>query len=300
MRGGIDTAPYLGSRATFTLGGFGGHEGRALEAGDVLPLGADVATVPSPLGPGVAPILTNHWALAVVIGPHGAPDFLTTDGLEAFFRTTWTVHFNSARTGVRLIGPKPQWAREDGGDAGLHPSNIHDNGYAIGAVDITGDMPVILGPDGPSLGGFVCPAVVAAADRWKIGQLAPGDEVRLVPTTLAEAEAADARRTPWISRATERDRAGRPPVVEPGRGPRATSCRRRSCPATNPTASPPSPCARRATASCSSSWASRSSTSGCGCGSRPSTPGRTSTSAPAWSTPPPACARCSSRWTVDA
>src|SRR6478735_7482113 len=76
VRGGLDTVPYLGSRATFTLGGFGGHDGRALEAGDVLPLGADVATVPSPLGPGVAPMLTNHWALAVVIGPHGAPDFL--------------------------------------------------------------------------------------------------------------------------------------------------------------------------------------------------------------------------------
>ena len=70
------------------------------------------------------------------------------------------MHYNSSRTGVRLIGPKPQWARSDGGEAGLHPSNIHDNAYAIGAIDFTGDMPIILGPDGPSLGGFVCPAVV--------------------------------------------------------------------------------------------------------------------------------------------
>ena len=67
-----------------------------------------------------------------------------------------------SRTGVRLIGPKPQWARRDGGEAGLHPSNIHDNAYAIGAIDFTGDMPIILGPDGPSLGGFVCPACVVA------------------------------------------------------------------------------------------------------------------------------------------
>jgi hypothetical protein len=63
----------------------------------------------------------------------------------------------------------------DGGEAGLHPSNIHDNAYAVGAVDFTGDMPVILGPDGPSLGGFVCPATVIEADLWKLGQLKAGD-----------------------------------------------------------------------------------------------------------------------------
>ena len=93
------------------------------------------------------------------------------------------MHYNSNRTGVRLTGPKPHWARRDGGEAGLHPSNIHDNAYAIGAVDFTGDMPIILGPDGPSLGGFVCPFVAIAADLWKIGQLAPGDTVRFVPVS---------------------------------------------------------------------------------------------------------------------
>jgi urea carboxylase len=91
------------------------------------------------------------------------------------------VHYNSSRTGTRLIGPKPEWARRDGGEAGLHPSNIHDNAYAIGAVDFTGDMPVILGPDGPSLGGFVCPVVIADAELWKVGQLRPGDTLRFVP-----------------------------------------------------------------------------------------------------------------------
>jgi urea carboxylase len=76
---------------------------------------------------------------------------------RTFFATDWEVHYNSSRTGVRSDRPQPQWARSDGGEAGLHPSNIHDNAYAIGAIDFTGDMPVILGPDGPSLGGFVCP-----------------------------------------------------------------------------------------------------------------------------------------------
>ncbi len=79
-----------------------------------------------------------------------------------------------------MLGPKPEWARPDGGDAGLHPSNIHDNAYAIGSIDFTGDMPILLGPDGPSLGGFVCPGVIAYDDLWKMGQLSPGDTVRFV------------------------------------------------------------------------------------------------------------------------
>lgn len=203
VRGAVAVEPYLGSRATFTLANFGGHEGRPLAAGDVLAVGQEADAAPGPLGPGVAPRLRREWEIGVVVGPHTAPEFLTEAGLEALLRTTWGVDPNSARTGVRLLGPKPRWAREDGGDAGLHPSNIHDTGYAIGAVDLTGDMPVILGPDGPSLGGFVCPAVVAASERWKLGQLRPGDAVRLVPWPVAEAEAAEARRRAWVARATD-------------------------------------------------------------------------------------------------
>ncbi len=206
VRGGIDVAPYLGSRSTFTLGCFGGHEGRALRAGDVLPVGDGTLAThdPAPLPPGLAPVLSRDWELGVLVGPHTAPEFLTPDGLDRLLATTWEVHFNSARTGVRLVGPAPGWARADGGDAGLHPSNIHDTGYAMGAVDLTGDMPVILGPDGPSLGGFVCPAVVAAAERWKLGQLRPGDLVRLVPWSQAAAADAWRRRTDWVDRATSR------------------------------------------------------------------------------------------------
>jgi urea carboxylase len=54
-------------------------------------------------------------------------------------------------------------------------------------MDFTGDMPVVLGPDGPSLGGFVCPAVIVHADLWKIGQLCAGDMVRL--RRISEAKA---------------------------------------------------------------------------------------------------------------
>lgn len=191
IAGGLDLPLYLGSRATFTLGQFGGHGGRALQAGDVLHLLAPAAqaAVGQQLAPALQPELGNCYELRVLYGPHGAPDFFTDADIDTFFASDYEVHYNSSRTGVRLIGAKPQWARSDGGEAGMHPSNIHDNAYAFGTIDFTGDMPVILGPDGPSLGGFVCPATVIKADRWKLGQLKAGDKVRFVPVSLATAAA---------------------------------------------------------------------------------------------------------------
>jgi len=187
--GGLDAPLYLGSRATFTLGQFGGHGGRTLRAGDVLHLEQDVAdaVTPAALAASAIPEYGNHWRIHVVYGPHGAPDFFTPGDIQTFFATHWQVHYNSSRTGVRLIGPKPEWARRDGGEAGLHPSNIHDNAYAIGSVDFTGDMPVILGPDGPSLGGFVCPVTVISAELWKLGQLRAGDSVEFIPVSVETA-----------------------------------------------------------------------------------------------------------------
>ncbi|MGU3316217.1 urea carboxylase [Sphingomonas sp. M6A6_1c] len=194
VAGGLDVPLFLGSRSAFTLGEFGGHAGRAVMTGDTLHLArtdppASVAW--AALAPADRPAITRDWTLDVLYGPHGAPDFFTADDIAMLRATAWKVHYNSNRTGVRLLGPKPHWARKDGGEAGLHPSNIHDNAYAIGAVDFTGDMPIILGPDGPSLGGFVCPFVVAQADLWKVGQLAPGDTVRFVPVDNATAVAAE-------------------------------------------------------------------------------------------------------------
>lgn len=195
FQGGIDVPEYLGSRSTFTLGQFGGHGGRALRLGDVLHFNQVMSSASCvetqecfALPAASRPTLTHAWDIAVLYGPHGAPEFFKPSDIETFFEAEWEVHYNSARTGVRLIGPKPEWARADGGEAGLHPSNIHDNAYAIGAIDFTGDMPVILGPDGPSLGGFVCPATIIQCELWKMGQLKPGDSVRFHCVTREEAE----------------------------------------------------------------------------------------------------------------
>ncbi|MEU1192043.1 5-oxoprolinase/urea amidolyase family protein [Streptomyces sp. NPDC005859] len=182
IAGGLDVPAFLGSASTFTLGRFGGHGGRALRTGDVLHGGtvAEGAAAPALDRPEFVPV----WHIGAVEGPHAAPEFFTEDDIRDFYAADWKVHFNSARTGVRLVGPKPRWARTDGGEAGLHPSNIHDTPYSVGAVDYTGDMPVLLGPDGPSLGGFVCPATVLSSERWKLGQLRPGDTVRFEPVDV--------------------------------------------------------------------------------------------------------------------
>ncbi|MCR8631641.1 urea carboxylase [Paenibacillus radicis (ex Xue et al. 2023)] len=190
VAGGFDMPQILGSSSTFTLGGFGGHGGRALRVGDVLGVNkaAKEPFEKNELENSHRPALSNAWTIGVIPGPHCTEEFLLPDYLTQLTETNWEVHFNSSRTGVRLIGPAPLWTREDGGEAGLHPSNIHDNAYAIGTLDLTGDMPILLGPDGPSLGGFVCPVTTASAEFWKIGQLHPGDTIRFQLLTLTEAD----------------------------------------------------------------------------------------------------------------
>lgn len=200
LRGGLDVPHYLGAAATFPPGGFGGYTGRALAPGDVLtpapvPAGAP-APVPVPVD--ARPQHGHAWELAVQEGPQPAPTYFTRDDMRMLYDATWHVQAHADRTGVRLRGPRPRWARPDGGEAGLHPSNLHDNPYSVGAVNVSGDTPILLGPDGPSLGGFACPLTVVRGHRWKLGQLRPGDTVRLVPVPSATA---DALRTSDVLRA---------------------------------------------------------------------------------------------------
>lgn len=217
VRNGFDVPVYLGSRSTFALGQFGGHAGRTLRATDMLPISnPEIAacTTPAPIyEPAAAPAelipgYTNEWEIGVLYGPHGAPDFFKPEAIDMFFSTAWEVHYNSNRLGIRLNGPKPTWTRSDGGEAGLHPSNIHDTEYAIGSINFTGDMPVILTKDGPSLGGFVCPVTIVKAELWKVGQVKPGDKIRFKRLSFDTALAMELS----IDRAIE-NLAVQPPVL---------------------------------------------------------------------------------------
>jgi 5-oxoprolinase (ATP-hydrolysing) subunit C len=190
--GGVDVPPLFGSRATYTMGALGGLEGRALKAEDVLPLGSDGDASPLRFKQSSRPTYTREWEIEAMCGPQAAPDYLTEDDMQTFFGRAWAVDRNSNRTGIRLESHLFEWARSSGGVAGGHPSNILDNSYPVGAVNVNGDLPVILGPDGPTAGGFVCAATVIHAGFWKIGQLRPvGDTVRFREVTEEEAAELD-------------------------------------------------------------------------------------------------------------
>lgn len=189
VAGGFDMPKIMGSSSTFIDGKFGGHNGRTLRTGDVLRLQEkcvidSIDSMPEKY----RPKLTNEWTIGVIPGPQPTPEYLKPEYLKTLTESEYEVNFNSARTGIRLNGPIPQWVREDGGEAGLHPSNIHDNAYAVGTLDLTGDQSILLGPDGPSLGGFVCSVTTAKGEMWKLGQLHPGDKVHFRLLDLDQAK----------------------------------------------------------------------------------------------------------------
>ncbi|KAH9927658.1 urea carboxylase [Fomitopsis serialis] len=162
VRGGFPEIPeYLGSKSTSS--GLGGYQGRALHAGDTIALGAcsplqDERTVEVP--PTLIPVYPVDWVVYCLAGPHSDEEFVTTEGIQEFFDTRW------------------KWARETGGEGGSHPSNVLDNGYAFGTINVNGDTPVILTNDGPDMGGYMCFCTVATEELWKIGQLRPGSTIQ--------------------------------------------------------------------------------------------------------------------------
>ena len=189
VSGGVDVPLFFGSRSTYTMGALGGHEGRALQVGDRLPLGeGDDTDAPRRFKESLRPAYSRHWEIETVRGPQATPDYLTEEDMEEFFTRTWKVDKNSNRTGIRLEPHKFKWARKGGGISGGHPSNILDNSYPLGAVNINGDLPVILAHDGPTAGGFVVAGSIARIGLWKIGQLRPvGDTLRFRELSVEEA-----------------------------------------------------------------------------------------------------------------
>ena len=183
----------MGSRSTFPLGGIGGAnhpKGRPLQAGDQLKIGTpskDVHKINLKLEEELIPKYSSEWEIQALPGPQEAPDYFTEEDIKNFYSTNWEISHNASRLGVRLNGPRPNFTRPDGGEGGSHPSNLHDNAYAIGAINFTGDHPVALMVDGPSLGGFVCPAVVPDSEIWKFGQVKPNDVVKFKKINLNDA-----------------------------------------------------------------------------------------------------------------
>ncbi|KAF4121458.1 urea carboxylase [Geosmithia morbida] len=188
VRGGFPEIPIvMGSKATVPSLKFGGCQGRTLCKGDFLQLDSDAITqapeytLPSSLIPD-----TDIKEIYVMQGPHDSQDIMTDADREMLYNTMWKVGYNSSRTGVRMVGPAPQWARTDGGEGGSHPSNYLDYGYpSPGGVNWGGDSPCIFSADSPNFGGLICSSTVISADLWKLGQLKPGEDFCMTPVSLS-------------------------------------------------------------------------------------------------------------------
>lgn len=178
VSGGIDVPSYLNSKSTFfTYQGIGGFKGRTLQNGDSMETGDPNGLLQELTGRRVSddvlPSYQNNWEIRAVPGPEADPDYLTDDDMDLFFSYEWGINQSSNRIGVRLEGPDFEWARDSGGEGGEHPSNVLDRPYGIGNINVTGEKPVILTNDGPSLGGFVTIATIPQAELWKVGQAYP-------------------------------------------------------------------------------------------------------------------------------
>jgi len=188
--GGLPSvAEYFGSKSTSPLVAIGGYQGRALAPGDLLNLTKNIPdhlSKPCALPKHLIPEYSNAWQIMAMVGPHSEGFFLPED-IEMIYSTEYKVSHNASRSGIRLIGPVPKWARTDGGEGGAHPSNLVEFGYPIGTLNWTGDDPCIFPVDCPNFGGFVCSTTIIRAEWWKMGQIKAGDTLRYKRVTLEEA-----------------------------------------------------------------------------------------------------------------
>lgn len=120
-----------------------------------------------------------------MVGPY-EEGYLLPEDVEIIYKTKWRISHNAARGGIRLIGPKPKWARADGGEGGAHPSNVVEYGYPVGAFNWTGDDPYIF-PDCPDFGDFVSSITIIKAAYWRLGQMKAGNTMQYKKVTLEDA-----------------------------------------------------------------------------------------------------------------
>ncbi|CBQ73264.1 related to DUR1,2-Urea amidolyase [Sporisorium reilianum SRZ2] len=200
IRGGLPEVPvYLGSKSTCPSLGLGGYQGRALLAGDTLdltPSSIDFQPFSLPPRARLTALFDEStragWPLLCLPGPFDDDAFLTAADRATLYAPAWRVSHQASRTGIRLDGARFQWARMDGGEGGSHPSNVLEFGYSSRGINMNGDVPVILGRDGPDLGGLLISNTLVSAE-WRDGQVKPSDTLRFVPITFEQAREVSVR-----------------------------------------------------------------------------------------------------------
>ena len=203
--GGINTTPWLGSRSTFHKAGVGGIDGKAIQDGQIIPLNKSKSVTGRKIKKNSIPVMSTNkkWSVEVVKGPND--DWVDEKGHKMFLNSDWKLQSKSDRTGYRLEGPKwsfTEKATNKGLEHGTFPSNIIDQGYPVGAINLAGQTPIILVNDGPSMGGFIVPYTVPSASFWKLGQAKPGDSFNFVEISVEKAQTLRTEQTTICSEAS--------------------------------------------------------------------------------------------------
>jgi biotin-dependent carboxylase-like uncharacterized protein len=180
VEGGFAIPPVMGSQATLTRGGIGGFAGRALRAGDVLPLRQESAPEREEMM--LPPLdLSPPERVRVVLGPQD--DHFTPAGLATLLASTYTVSRASDRMGMRLEGPTLEHSAKG--------YNIVSDGIAPGSVQVPGNgLPIVLLADRQTTGGYPKVATVISADLPALGRMAPGARIAFAAVDVEAAEAA--------------------------------------------------------------------------------------------------------------
>ena len=199
--GGLDVPPVLGSRSTYLAARLGGIDGRALEPGDVLralaQAGDEIGMRVWPDRPSLEP--DGDPVLRVVDGPDSTD---LPEVLDALLRATWVIDEGSDRTGVRL--------RPGDGRAIPDVGQLVSRPVTWGAIQVPpSGAPIILQADHQTVGGYAVPAVVVTADLPVLAQLRPGSAVGFVRVSTADAIEALRERSETFRRAAERTRRDR-------------------------------------------------------------------------------------------
>jgi biotin-dependent carboxylase-like uncharacterized protein len=179
VEGGLDVPPVLGSASTYIRGRLGGLNGRALAAGDKIPLTRAQASARGECrleGLDLSP----PRRIRVIAGPQS--DYFSDATVARFFASEYTVAAGSDRMGMRLDGPPLEHARG---------FNITSDGIATGSIQVPGDgKPIVLLADRQTTGGYPKIATVISADWPALGRLPIGAKLAFTPVTIETAEAA--------------------------------------------------------------------------------------------------------------
>jgi 5-oxoprolinase (ATP-hydrolysing) subunit C len=180
IAGGLDLPLILGSRSTCLKAGFGGFHGRALRAGDLLPV-AHAGAVQDP-DLCLPPLPVSTGPFRIVPGPQA--EWFDAAQMARFLDEAWTVTPDLDRMGLRLAGRAITFAAGRGPD-------ITSDGIAPGTIQVPGSgQPIILLADAQTTGGYPKIATIIGADLPRLARAMPGDSLRFAAVTLAEAEAA--------------------------------------------------------------------------------------------------------------